>query len=116
VAKIGIVRCEEYSHVCAGYNCFPAMRNKTGQMAQYEDVELVGFDTCGGCARNSAGRIVERSERLKAKGAETIHLAHCLVTACPWTDLFRRPSRNRWGCRLCAAHISRGRPRPIGAD
>jgi hypothetical protein len=28
--KIGIIRCDEHSEACAGYGCFPVVRNKTG--------------------------------------------------------------------------------------
>ena len=97
MTKIGIIRCNEHSDVCAGYNCFPAIRNKTGQMAGYDTVELVGFDTCGGCGRNKADKIVARARRLKEKGAEIIHLGNCLVNACPWKDLCTRALRDEIG-------------------
>jgi len=87
--KIGIIRCEEHSNECAGYNCFPAMRDKTGQFEGYEVIELIGFDSCGGCARNKAERIIARANRLKEKGAEIIHLGNCLVGACPFKDIFK---------------------------
>ncbi|MCL4534313.1 MAG: CGGC domain-containing protein [Bacteroidetes bacterium] len=88
MAKIGIIRCDEHSSSCAGFNCFPAIRNKTGQMTQYDDIELVGFDTCGGCGRNKADKIVARATKLKEKGAQIIHLGNCLVNACPWKGMF----------------------------
>jgi predicted metal-binding protein len=87
MTKVGIIRCDAHSDDCAGYSCFPAVRNRTGAFAAYDGVELVGFDTCGGCARNKADRTVARAARLKAKGAEVIHLGNCLTSACPWKDL-----------------------------
>ena len=86
--KIGIIRCDEHSNQCAGYNCFPAVQNRTGKFKDYETVELVGFDTCGGCGRNKADKIVARALRLKEKGAEVIHLGNCLVSACPFKDIY----------------------------
>jgi predicted metal-binding protein len=55
-----------------------------------DDVELVGFDTCGGCDRNKATKIVARALKLKEKGAETIYLGNCLVNTCPFKDTFEK--------------------------
>lgn len=90
MTKIGIIRCEIRAQECAGYKCLPAVRNRTAAMAQYEDeLELVGYDTCGGCVLKDPGKTVERAVRLKAMGAEVIHLGNCLDTFCPWRDLFQ---------------------------
>lgn len=87
--KIGIIRCQEYSSKCAGYSCFPSITAGKGKFERYgADLALVGFDSCGGCGRNSADRIVERARRLKEKGAVAVHLANCLVNACPWVALY----------------------------
>ena len=83
VKKIGIIRCDSHSENCAGFNCFPALRNKTGQFENYDEVELVGFDTCGGCDRGKSEKIVSKAQRLKEKGAEVIHLGNCLIGSCP---------------------------------
>jgi len=87
--KIGIIRCEEYSAKCAGKNCFPAVAERRATFAGYADeLQLVGFDTCGGCGRNSASKIVARANKLRDSGAEAIHFGNCLVNACPWADLY----------------------------
>ena len=86
--KIGIIRCEEYSNQCAGYKCFPAIQNRTGQFERYDTVEIVGFDTCGGCGRNKADKILARALRLKEKGVEVIHLGNCLVGGCPFKHIY----------------------------
>ena len=83
VKKIGIIRCNSHSESCAGWNCFPALRNKTGQFEKYDKVELVGFDTCGGCDRGKSEKIVSKAKRLKEKGAEVIHLGNCIIGSCP---------------------------------
>ena len=88
--KIGIIRCNSHSANCAGFNCFPAIRNKTGQFEQYDDVELVGFDSCGGCDRGKSDKIVAKASRLKEKGAEVIHLGNCLVGSCPTSEQFHQ--------------------------
>lgn len=88
--KIGIIRCEEQSARCAGYSCFPAVMNKTGKFDQYDDIELVGFETCGGCGRGKADKIMGRATRLKEKGAEVIHLSNCLTGPCPSKELYEK--------------------------
>ncbi|MHB0869281.1 MAG: CGGC domain-containing protein [Chloroflexota bacterium] len=90
MTKLGIIRCEVRAEQCAGYKCFPALRDRTGSLAAYDDdLELVGFDTCGGCVLKDPSRTVERAVRLQKLGAEAIHLGNCLVTYCPWLDLFK---------------------------
>ncbi|MFC2020263.1 CGGC domain-containing protein [Chloroflexota bacterium] len=86
--KIGIIRCDEHSDTCAGYRCFPAVQNKKGKFEEYDEIELVGFDDCGGCGRGKADKIVARATRLKEKGAEVIHLGNCLVGHCPSEELY----------------------------
>jgi predicted metal-binding protein len=86
--KIGIIRCHENSERCAGWNCFPAMMNKTGEFSQYETIELVGFDTCDGCGHGKANKIIKQAKRLKEHGAEVIHLGNCMVGDCPSKDIY----------------------------
>lgn len=88
MAKIGIIRCDAQSENCAGFNCFPALRNMTGQFQKYDEVELIGFDSCGGCGRGKADKIVARAQRLKDRGTEVIHLGNCLVGTCPTEDVY----------------------------
>jgi predicted metal-binding protein len=88
MAKIGIIRCQEQSERCGGYSCFPAIRNKSGTFAAYDVVELVGFETCGGCGRGKSDKIVAKAQRLKERGAEVIHLGTCLIGNCPWKELY----------------------------
>ena len=87
--KIGIIRCDEHSNSCAGYACFPALQNRTGAFEEYDTAELIGFDTCGGCGRGKADKIMVKATRLKEKGAEVIHLGNCLAGMCPFKDLYK---------------------------
>jgi predicted metal-binding protein len=94
MTKIGIIRCQELAlsgdRRCAGWNCFPAIRDKSGYLAEYDTIELVGFDTCGGCpGGNRYNKIIERGKKLKEKGAEVIHLGTCLVGSCPNKNKFK---------------------------
>lgn len=96
MTKIGIVRCNAHSENCAGWHCFPTISKKAGQFQQYDAVELVGFDTCGGCGasivRDKSGKaimgeksakIVFKAQRLKDHGAEVIHIGNCILLFCP---------------------------------
>ena len=87
VVKIAIIRCDENSERCAGWNCFPAMANKTGKFEGYDKIELVGFDTCGGCGHGKPDKIVAKAKVLVKHGAEVIHLGNC-VTDCPNKDVY----------------------------
>ena len=95
--KIGIIRCDEQSSRCAGYSCFPAMQNKTGKFSDYDNIELVGFETCGGCGRGKADKIMERANRLKDKGAQAIHLSNCLLGPCPSKELYQKTLVEKMG-------------------
>lgn len=91
MVKIGIIICDRY-RTCAGGKCFRALREREGAFSNYknEDVELVGYTTCGGCP---GGNIEYAPEELKKNGAEIIHLATGLVVGyppCQWTDYFKK--------------------------
>ena len=89
MTKIGIIRCQEKSKMCAGDRCFPSIRDKAGYFEEYESIALVGFDTCGGCpGKNRTDEFVKRANRLKKHGAEIIHFSTCLMGECPNVDLF----------------------------
>jgi len=97
MVKIGIIRCWEQSKNCAGYNCFPAIRDKSGEFKKYDNIDIIGFESCGGCGRNEADKITERALRLKEKGAEVIHLANCIISACPWKKLYLNTLKEQVG-------------------
>ena len=88
MVKIGIIRCDENSERCGGWNCFPAIANKTGEFANYDKIELVGFDTCGGCGHGKADKILKKARILKQHGAEVIHLGNCMAADCPSKDIY----------------------------
>jgi len=80
--KIGIIICNRY-HSCAGGKCFRAMQNREGAFDIYkkdDDLELVGYTTCGGCP---GGNIEYSPEEMIKNGAEVIHLATGLVVGYP---------------------------------
>lgn len=99
--KIGIIICDRY-HTCAGGKCFRSLREREGAFARYkgQDVELVGFTTCGGCP---GGNVEYAPEEMMNNGAEVVHLATGLVVGyppCPHLDHFREFIPRRYGLEV----------------
>jgi predicted metal-binding protein len=89
--KIGIIICDRYRG-CAGGKCLRALRERAGAFSRYagEEVDLVGYATCGGCP---GGNVEYAPEEMKRNGAEVVHLATGLVVGyppCPHLEAFRR--------------------------
>lgn len=90
--KIGIIICHRY-HTCAGGKCFRALREREGAFKRYlkdEEVEIVGFTSCGGCP---GGNIEYSPEEMIKNGAEAIHLATGLIVGyppCPRIEHFKK--------------------------
>jgi len=100
--KIGIIICDRYKS-CAGGKCFRAMNNRDGAFNIYsenEDVELVGYTSCGGCP---GGNIEYAPEEMKNNGAEVIHLATGLIVgypSCPYIEDFQKFIPEKYGIRV----------------
>ncbi|MDQ1279573.1 MAG: hypothetical protein QG670_835 [Thermoproteota archaeon] len=88
VKKIGIIRCNARSENCAGFHCLPAVCKKIGPFQEYEAIELVGFDTCGGCGQGKSEKIVAKAQRLKDKGVEVIHIGNCIINSRPFVESY----------------------------
>lgn len=89
--KIGIIICDRYKS-CAGGKCFKALKNREGAFDKYsanEDVEIVGYTSCGGCP---GGNIEYAPEEMIKNGAEAIHFATGFVVGyppCPYIKSFK---------------------------
>jgi len=88
--KIGIIICDRYKS-CAGGKCFRSIKERVGAFDIYKDneVELVGYTSCGGCP---GGNIEYAPEEMKKNGAEVIHFATGMVVGyppCPYIDHFK---------------------------
>jgi predicted metal-binding protein len=99
--KIGIIICARYG-TCAGGKCLRSLREREGGFARYagEEVELVGYATCGGCP---GGNIESAPGEMKRNGAEVVHLATGLVVGyppCPWLDYFREYIPRQFGLEV----------------
>ena len=90
--KIGIIICDRYRN-CAGGKCFRALQNREGAFDRYakeENVEIVGYTSCGGCP---GGNIEYVPEEMKKNGAEIIHFATGFVVGyppCPYIGHFKK--------------------------
>jgi predicted metal-binding protein len=96
--KIGIIICDRYRG-CGGGKCFRALRERAGAFARYakdEQVEVVGYSTCGGCP---GGNIEYVPEEMIKNGAEAIHLATGFVVGyppCPYLEDFKNFIETRY--------------------
>ena len=89
MTKIAIIRCDEKAKTCPGTSCFKVIREKAAAFEKYGDeIEIVGFDTCGGCGLGKTDKIMTKVETLKQRGAEVIHISTCIKGMCPYYTLF----------------------------
>ena len=90
--KIGLIICNRY-HTCGGGKCLRAFHQREGAFARYqgEDVQLVGYTTCGGCP---GGNVEYVPAEMKKNGADVIHLGHLhcwwAIPPCEHLDAFTR--------------------------
>ncbi len=79
--RIGIIICDRYRS-CAGGKCLRALRNREGAFELYrgEEVEMVGYTSCGGCP---GGNVEYSPDEMKRNGADVIHLATGLLVGYP---------------------------------
>jgi predicted metal-binding protein len=66
--KVGLIRCMQTEDMCPTTTCFKVMKEKKLAFEGVtEDIEIIGFNTCGGCPGKKA---VTRAAEM-AKGALT---------------------------------------------
>lgn len=101
--KVGIIRCAMTQEYCPGTSDFKAIREKTGVFeGTQEDIELIGFNSCGGCP----GKVAPlRAREMVRRGADTIVFASCIQMgspkkldyACPFNKKMREIVANEVG-------------------
>jgi predicted metal-binding protein len=71
--RISIIICNRY-RTCAGGKCLRALRNRQGAFALYqgEEVEIVGYTTCGGCP---GGNVEYAPSEMKKNGSRACRLS-----------------------------------------
>jgi len=79
--KLAIIRCMQTEDYCPGTSDFKAIREKTGAFEGVaEDIELIGFTSCGGCPGK---KVILRVRELLKRGADTIAFASCIQQGRP---------------------------------
>ena len=101
IVNIGIIICDRYK-TCAGGKCFRAIRNREGafDIYKHQDIELIGYTTCGGCP---GGNIEYAPEEMKNNGAEVIHFATGMLVGyppCPYINYFRNFIETRYEIKV----------------
>lgn len=88
--KVGVIRCMQTEDMCPGTMDFKVMKEKKYAFEGIEEeIEIVGFNTCGGCPGKKA---VTRAAEMVKRGADTIVLASCITKgnpigfACPYAQ------------------------------
>ncbi len=99
--KVGIIICDRYN-TCAGGKCLKSLKDREGGFARYKDeeVELVGFTTCGGCP---GGNVESSPEEMIKNGAEIIHLATGFIVGyppCPFLEHFTKLIPEKYGIKV----------------
>ena len=99
--KIGIIICDRW-HTCAGGKCFRALNNREGAFESYkdQDVEIVGYTTCGGCP---GGNVEYAPAEMQKNGAKVIHFATGFVVGyppCPYVEHFCNFIETQYGIKV----------------
>lgn len=89
--RIGIIICARYRD-CGGGKCFRALRERRGAFSRYatdDQVQIVGYSTCGGCP---GGNVESVPAEFLKNGADVVHLATGFVVGyppCPYIQQFK---------------------------
>lgn len=79
--KVGFIRCLQTEDMCPGTTDFRIIREKKCAFeGVQEEIEIIGFVTCGGCPGKKA---VTRAAEMVRRGADTIVLASCITRGNP---------------------------------
>ncbi len=99
--KVGIIRCQQTEDLCPGSTDFAVAKTNKGVFEQFsQPIEVIGFNSCGGCPGK---RSVARAQEMVKRGAEAIVLASCITKgnpigfACPHKDAMTSAIRKRLG-------------------
>lgn len=88
--NIAILTCSNVTQDlgCPSFQCFEAIREKTGLFDQYKDkdgVQLLGIINCAGCPTTVAPeKLLRRFRSLIATGVDAVHLSTCVTVLCPF--------------------------------
>jgi len=88
--RIGIIICDRYN-TCDGGKCFRSARERDGAFKDYvdEEIEIIGYSTCGGCPGGNIEYVVNG---MKKYGADVVHFATGFLAGyppCPYIQTFK---------------------------
>lgn len=99
--KVGLIRCMQTEDMCPGTTDFKVMRDKKAAFEGIvEEIEIVGFVSCGGCPGKKA---VTRVAEMVKRGADTIVLCSCMTRGnpigfvCPSVEQIKASIRKKLG-------------------
>ncbi|MCK9225963.1 MAG: CGGC domain-containing protein [Candidatus Muirbacterium halophilum] len=79
--KLGLIRCLQTEDMCSGTTDFKVIKNKKLAFKDVEDdIDIIGFVSCGGCPGKKA---VSRAEGMVKQGADTIAFCSCITKGNP---------------------------------
>ena len=85
MAKIGIISCAKIKdhHCIACLKCFKAMKERLGEFARHDDIEIVFMSDCGGCPGLTIPKmvLVEEQAKFLERDFDAIHIGTCVVKA-----------------------------------
>ncbi len=79
--RLAIIRCTQTEDYCPGTTDFKMARERKGAFQNIEeDIEIVGFISCGGCPGK---KVPLRVREMKKRGVDAIALASCIKKGTP---------------------------------
>jgi predicted metal-binding protein len=110
MARIAVLYCKRIKdHSCiACAKCHKGMREKNGEYAQHDEIDLVAMTDCGDCPGLVVPRVKLLSEISKNLGREidVLHLGTCVKMAmetaqCPIDfDALKPTIEKKFGCKV----------------
>lgn len=110
MAKVAVIYCKRVKdHSCiACAKCFKGMREKNGEYARHDSIDLVAMTDCGDCPGLMVPRVKLLSEVTKSLGEkiEVLHLGTCVKLAmetaqCPIDfDALKATLTNKFGVEV----------------
>jgi predicted metal-binding protein len=110
MARIAVMYCKRIKdHSCiACAKCYKGMKEKNGEFAQHDEIELVGMTDCGDCPGLAVPRVKLLSEVLKNldRKIDVLHLGTCVKMAmetaqCPIDfDALKPTVEKKFGCKV----------------
>jgi predicted metal-binding protein len=110
MARIAVLYCKRIKdHSCiACAKCYKGMKEKNGEFAQHDEIDLVAMTDCGDCPGLAVPRVKLLSEVSKSLGREieVLHLGTCVKMAmetaqCPIDfDALKPTIEKKFGCKV----------------